>query len=140
MAEAFLENQTDQKNQMPRLFFYILSVVYISAIFILGGSPMAHDLSRFNPYSLLHIPLYGILTVLLALSFVPTAPLHLRSGRPLTRFLIAGFIALIVAMADEIYQTSIPGRDGSIGDVLLDLAGITLTLFLMFRFLKAEPR
>jgi hypothetical protein len=32
---------------------------------------MVSDLAPFNPYSLLHIPLYGILTVLLIFSFVP---------------------------------------------------------------------
>jgi hypothetical protein len=32
---------------------------------------MVSDLAAFNPYSLLHIPLYGILTVLLIFSFIP---------------------------------------------------------------------
>jgi len=96
-----------------RFFFFILSIVYISSIFILGGSPVVQHLSLFNPYSLLHIPLYGILTALLVISFMPlkinpTNPIKLR-----TRFLLPGGIASIVAMADEIHQTSIPGRDGS---------------------------
>lgn len=53
------------------IFFSILSIVYISAIFILAGSPIVRILAPFNLYSLLHIPLYGILTFLLIFSVVP---------------------------------------------------------------------
>jgi len=49
-------------------FFSILSVAYIAGIFLLADSPMVSDVTPFNPYSLLHIPLYGILTLLLILS------------------------------------------------------------------------
>jgi VanZ family protein len=54
-----------------RLLFSFLSIFYIAAIFLFAGAPMVSDLAPFNPYSLLHIPLYGILTVLLIFSFVP---------------------------------------------------------------------
>ncbi len=53
------------------ILFSILSIVYISAIFILAGSPIVRILAPFNLYSLLHIPLYGILTFLLIFSVVP---------------------------------------------------------------------
>ena len=54
-----------------RVFFSILSIAYIAGIFLWADSPMVSDLASFNPYSLLHIPLYGILTVLLNFSFFP---------------------------------------------------------------------
>jgi len=54
-----------------RLIFFISSVAYIAAIFLFAGSHVVSDLAPFNPYSLLHIPLYGILTALLIFSFVP---------------------------------------------------------------------
>lgn len=118
-----------------RLFFSILSIAYIAGIFLFADSSVVSDLSTFNPYSLLHIPLYGILTFLLALSFrlVTQLPNHL-----ITRFLVVGFIALIVAIVDEIHQAYVPGRDASITDVLLDLVGISLALFLTFRFFKIK--
>jgi len=56
----------------------------------------------------------------------------------ITRFLVVGFIALIVAIADEIHQAYVPGRDASVTDVLLDVVGISLALFLFFRFLKTK--
>ena len=60
-------------------------------------------------------------------------------------YLLPGGIALIVAIADEIHQAYVPGRDASITDVLLDLAGITLVLFIVLYFYgkqkirKADP-
>ena len=115
-----------------RIFFSILSIVYIAGIFLFADSPVVSDMSAFNPYSLLHIPLYGILTALLIFSFVP---LKFNSSNPInpsnlrTRFLPPGGIALIVAIADEIHQAYLPGRDASITDVLLDLVGIVIVIF-----------
>ena len=124
-----------------RLIFTILSIAYIAAIFLFAGSSVVSDLSSFNPYSLLHIPLYGILTFLLIFSFVPlkfnsTNPSN--PTNPIAHFLIPGGIALIVAIADEIHQAYVPGRDASIPDILLDLCGIALVLFFFFRLLKAK--
>jgi hypothetical protein len=62
------------------IFFRVLSAAYIAGIFLLADSPMVSDVAPFNPYSLLHIPLYGILTVLLILSFrkKPSNPINPR--------------------------------------------------------------
>jgi hypothetical protein len=132
------------------ILFSILSIVYISAIFILAGSPIVRILAPFNLYSLLHIPLYGILTALLILSFVPikiksTKPINptnstnpINSINSTTRFLVVGVIALGVGIADEIYQAYVPGRDASITDVLLDMVGIILVLFFVLLFHKKQ--
>ena len=118
-----------------RIFFSILSIAYIAGIFLLAGSSVVSDLSPFNPYSLLHIPLYGILTILLILSLVPITQLP---NYLITRFLVVGFIALIVAIADEMHQAYVPGRETSVTDVLLDFVGIILVLFLFFRLFKPK--
>ena len=131
------------------LFFSILSLAYIAGIFLFADSPVVSDIAAFNPYSLLHIPLYGILTVLLIFSFIPITQLRSSSvTRRLTqrhnnsmtqlpsnlksRSLVAGVIALIVAIADEIHQSFIPFRDASVTDVFLDLIGVLLALSLIF--------
>ena len=110
---------------MVRLFFSLLSVMYVTAIFLFAGSPIVRDNSQFNPYSILHIPLYGVLTVLLDRSF---------RGAGSFRLLLPAIIALGVAIADEVNQSFTPGRDGTVTDVLLDLVGIGLVVFLRFRF------
>jgi VanZ family protein len=53
-------------------------------------------------------------------------------------YLLPGGIALIVAIADEIHQAYVPGRDASLTDVLLDMVGIILVLFFFFRLLKTK--
>jgi hypothetical protein len=143
-------------------FVSILSLAYIAGIFLFADSPVVSDVAAFNPYSLLHIPLYGILTLLLILSFFrsrgklisPTNPINLsREMRPALcsvetttwgslfhwdptnsiNLLIPGLIALGVAVADEIHQAYIPTRNASITDVLLDIIGILLFAFLFRR-------
>ena len=135
-----------------RLFFSILSISYIAGVFLFANFPVISKLASFNPYSLLHIPLYAILTVLITFSFVPfrlklnhpTNPinptnasthLHLDTSS-FARFFIAGIIALGIAISDEIHQSFIPARDASIFDVFLDFVGVALTLFLFFQLHK----
>ncbi len=128
--------------------FSILSAAYIAAIFLLADSPMVSDVTPFNPYSLLHIPLYGILTLLLILSFPPqrnrsidgtnsidsTNPSNPTNSSNSSNLVIAGIIALVVAIADEIHQAYIPNRNASVVDVLLDTAGIGLSISIFLRF------
>ena len=52
------------------------------------------------------------------------------------RFIIVGSIALAIAIADEIHQAYVPGRDASATDVLLDTLGISLVVFIIFRRYK----
>jgi len=107
--------------------FSILSVVYISGIFILPRvipSPLL--LRIWNPYSLLHIPIYGVLMILLVLSFGYTINI-LKIVDPTISFLfLPGCIASVVGVLDEVNQIYIPYRDASVTDVILDIVGILL--------------
>jgi VanZ family protein len=115
--------------QLTQIFFSLLSICYIAAIFILAGSPIVRSLSLFNPYSLLHIPFYGILTLLLIFSFMPFKFNSRNSRNSRNHLFVAALFALIVAIADEIHQAYVPGRDASLTDVLLDMAGIGIVIF-----------
>src|SRR4030042_5744293 len=148
------------------IFVRLLSAAYIAGIFLVADSPMVSDAAPFNPYSLLHIPLYGILTVLLVLSFrrkpgnstnstnsinlsceMRPAPCSVETTTSGSLFhwdpsnsinyFIAGIIALVVAIADEIHQAYLPNRNASFIDVLLDLVGIICCILLTRRF---EPQ
>jgi hypothetical protein len=135
------------------IFFSTLSVAYITGIFLLADSSVVSDMAAFNPYSLLHIPLYGILTLLLILSFFPQRNRFINSTNSIdpinsknpidptnsinpsnstnsSNLIVAGIIALVVAIADEIHQAYIPNRNASVIDVLLDSIGIIL--FILF--------
>lgn len=118
------------------LFFMILSIIYILGIFFLSDSSIASDLSQFNPHSLLHIPLYGLLTLLLYFSF--NTHRSSSSKKETLRFLfwLPIIISIVVAILDEIHQIYIPFREASIWDIFLDIVGIALTAFLLFTHIK----
>jgi len=127
--------------------FSILSAAYIAGIFLFADSPMVSDVTPFNPYSLLHIPLYGILTILLIFSFSKNStnpknpsnpsnssnPSNLSNSTNSSNLVIAGIIALVVAVADEIHQAYVPNRNASVIDVLLDVVGIILCMVIIKR-------
>jgi len=132
------------------VLFSILSIVYIASIFVFADSSMVSDAAQLNPYSLLHIPLYGILTFLLLLSIAPyrrkiTNPINpissINSINPIDpiNYLIAGLIAVGVAMADEIHQAYLPGRNASVIDVFLDSIGIILCVAIIHQ-LESKSR
>jgi hypothetical protein len=54
------------------------------------------------------------------------------------RLFIAGGIALAVGIFDEVHQLSVPRRDGSVTDVVLDMVGIAIALFLCFVLFKTR--
>ena len=105
----------------------ILSAFYIAGIFILPRVIPGSILSRvWNPYSLLHIPMYGVLMVLLTLAFEPQIFFQRKIISGASFFFLPGGIATAVGVLDEFHQTFIPYRDASVGDVMLDIGGIVL--------------
>jgi VanZ family protein len=52
---------------------------------------------------------------------------------PKNRLISTGLIAGIVGVLDELHQSFIPNRQGSIGDIILDILGIVLTILLFRR-------
>jgi hypothetical protein len=137
------------------LFFLLLSCIYVAVIFLMADSSVVSTVSKFNAYSLLHVPLYAILAGLLVFATVPFQFLQFRSNNRIlpsgngqdpadpggisrrglkTRFIIVAAIGIAIAMTDEIHQSFIPSRQASFYDVLLDITGIMAALFLIERF------
>jgi hypothetical protein len=146
-----------------RPFFAALSVGYISGIFLLADSSIVSGMAKYNPYSLLHIPLYGILTGLIVLCLLPFKGIRFENRiritpddlaktnnlggftfridpvgkiNPTARLLIAGFIAAWVAIADELHQSFIASRDGSITDIFLDIVGISFVILFVHKLCR----
>ncbi len=115
------------------LCFSILSIIYIAGIFILPRVIPGSIISKiWNPFSLLHIPMYGVLMLLLTLSFWPDLSLP-KSGLPIFSPLgFPGAIASLVGILDEIQQVYIPGREASATDVMLDVLGVVLMGILIY--------
>jgi VanZ family protein len=109
-------------------FFTVLSAVYIFGIFFWADSPAASLIGEFNFCSLLHIPLYGVLTGLLLLAVASEPGTNFA-----VRYHLAAWMAVAVGILDEYYQTFIPSREGSVGDVFLDILGVILVVILAHR-------
>jgi len=115
-----------------RPFSSVLSTLYIAGIFILPRVIPDSLLSRnWNPYSLLHIPLYGILMILLTLTFEPHIFFQNKLSSGVSFSFLPGGIATVVGVLDEFHQSFIPYRDASVGDVMLDIVGIGLAVILI---------
>lgn len=107
-------------------FSYVVAALgYMTGIFILSSSE-----GKFGPSSLLltkvlHIPLFaGVAGCLL---------LAVTGGRWYRRvsiqaYALVGFVAIAYAAADEWRQTFVIDRIGSVGDFLLDSAGVGLAI------------
>jgi VanZ family protein len=81
--------------------------------------------------NLLHIPVYGVLACLWLSSFD-----RVGAGMP-KKLLYSIIITMAYGFLDEFHQTFIPGRYGSILDILFNLIGITCgTVF----FFLLQPR
>jgi hypothetical protein len=122
LAMVFDQPEKEVKNTRLRLgqvkkyrkrkrmrFFVTLSIANVTIL--PADSPVAHTLSSYNPYSLLHIPLYAVLTILLVLSGFPSKGCSLSAIRSLgfidtgsinvKRLFICALIAA-AAVADEV--------------------------------------
>lgn len=96
----------------------------MGAIFFVSHHPSA-DLPSFGLWDLFlkklgHFLAYAVLA-LLALRAV------LLRKRP---YLIAAVMVFLYALSDEFHQTFIPGRNGTLVDVLLDMSGALTSLWL----------
>ena len=87
---------------------------------------------------------------------IDSVSLFIRKGAHMTEFAILGilsffslsqfikgpktlyslFYPLIVAISDELLQLGTPGRSGQVTDVLIDMAGATIAVFVVFFIVK----
>ncbi|MDO3377635.1 VanZ family protein [Geoalkalibacter halelectricus] len=121
----------DRFSPAQRRIAVVLPLLLMVAIF--GLSSISFDLAAPEKSALgwmpptlqnfLHIPLYGFLAFLW---FGALAALGV-AGR--TRLVAAGLIAFSYGVLDELYQTTVPGRFGSLSDVAFNSLGIVLALW-----------
>jgi VanZ family protein len=111
----------------------LISLAYAGVIFFLSTLPAGHSrqhsLWKEIARNLAHIPLYGVLGVLVVralngfIGVIPTYALTIAIG-------------IAVGCADEYVQSFSSGRTVSAGDVLLDFIGISLAIVLVHNIKK----
>jgi VanZ family protein len=97
-------------------------VFWMGVIFALSAtrslaSPFA-PVYDFILRKLAHLTVFAVLTVLLFRAF------RLHVARPTSAWLLAMFVAALYACSDEWHQTMVPGREGTIRDVVIDSLGV----------------
>jgi VanZ family protein len=101
---------------------WLAVVFWMGVIFALSAIPsLASPFESFYDFiarKLAHMAEYGVLTVLL---FNALRSHRRRNGRAL---LIAAVVAVLYALSDEWHQAFVPGREGSLRDVVIDAMGV----------------
>src|SRR5882724_3914461 len=67
---------------------------------------------------LAHLTVFAVLTVLLFRA------VRLHVARPTHAWLLAMLVATLYACSDEWHQTFVPGRDGTVRDIVIDSLGV----------------
>jgi VanZ family protein len=112
------------------LRYHLPALLYAAIILSLSSLPRADlpDLAIMKADKLLHFAEYSLFAVLIYRSMADLLG-RLRSGYI---FWVSLVIVMVFAAFDEYYQSYIPGRDSDPLDLLIDIMGATLILFLLW--------
>jgi VanZ family protein len=97
-------------------------VFWMGVIFALSATPSLA--SPFEPVydfilrKLAHLTVFAVLTVLLVRAF------RLHVARSPHAWLFAVLVAVLYACSDEWHQTFVPGREGTVRDIVIDSLGV----------------
>jgi len=123
----------------------LVPVVYVMGLFALSSVPGTVDPAMGaiptvfiwvppNLQNALHVPVFGMLAWLWCWS------LRSWTGRFAIRLTAAAGLAGLYAVTDEWYQSTVPGRFASLGDLALNLIGIALGLSLAAALARRRRR
>lgn len=110
--------------------FWLPVLVYLAGIFTLSAQPHLRAPIEFpDSDKLYHLMEYGGLGWLLARAFHDALP-----GKPWwRRALIAIGVGIVIAACDELFQSTVPGRESSVFDALADTLGVATAQWLYRR-------
>lgn len=121
--------------------FATLAVIYILCILILQRMISQEMMNHlWNPLSLLHIPLYGILMFLLSVALSPRLFDPAATSFYPSSLLLPGGIAFLTGILDELNQRFMPGRHASVTDLFLDFMGIVLAGLAIYFWQRRKGR
>ncbi len=122
------------------LFFYLPLILWMGVIFgfsSMSGYSQRGELtwSEWFVRKGAHVGEYTILTF-----FIFRVIWKRLQREPLKAFLLTAFFSLVYAVSDELHQHFVPLRQGKVGDIFIDLVGISLMLIVFFVAWKASQR
>ena len=106
-------------------------LLMVVGLFVGGAQPVAVGLFTEPWDKLAHATVFTVLTALLAVALQgrPPQPGACWALRPGAALAVAALLAGAVGVADELHQTTLPGRVAGLDDLLADAVGIGLGLW-----------
>lgn len=116
--------------RLPRWAGWPLAILWIGVIWTLSEHPGGTEPPNFWRawgFNAAHAPLFGVIALWLLVAF----PRHEGWPQLTARLVLLTLAAVLLnAIADELHQSQVPGRDASPFDVLTDVVGAACTLWL----------
>lgn len=115
-------------------YYWLPPLVLMGAIFLLSSresiSVSKEFIHNFLLFKSLHIAEYALLMLLLFRAIYKTIRIRVSDI-----ILVASLLAVLYGLSDEIHQTFVPTRNGSLLDIFIDSIGITgMGLFIKTHF------
>ena len=109
---------------------HIPALLYAALIITLSSIPRADlpEIALLRADKLLHFAEYAVFAVLIYRSMSDLFGVH----RLALVFWVSSGITILFAAIDEFYQKYVPGRHSDAADLILDIAGAVLILFLLW--------
>jgi VanZ family protein len=121
--------------------YWLPPLLWMAFIFYLSSDKRGQvsDVQAINFlfFKVLHVIWYSILYFLLFRAFYS---LQNKSMTLKQKMLFAFLIAVFYGATDEIHQTFVPGREGTVRDACIDALGISITYFYVKKYLHFFKR
>ncbi len=130
-----MARRTAERPAATLLLGYWLPVaLYVGMIFLLSAQPnLRPPFSFSNSDKLMHVLEYGGLGLVIARAVLATA-----TGLPAVPLgLLALCLGLMVGTGDELFQSTVPGRQSSAFDLMADTVGLGLAQFVYRALLRS---
>ena len=110
--------------------YWLPPIALMGLIFFLSAQPKADmpDWGTMDTFlkKMAHVAVYGLLYLLLLRAFRGEWPARTAGGRGVY---LPVFIAILYGASDEWHQSFVPGREGTLRDILIDAIGIFLAYY-----------
>ncbi|MBA3284596.1 MAG: VanZ family protein [Nitrosopumilus sp.] len=121
------------KNVIKHMYYWIPPLALMALIFFLSSQQSIQvsqqDTVDFLAHKLVHVVMYAVLYFLVFRAFYSLQ----KTGKPTTQtYVLAVVISILYGASDELHQTFVPTRTGTVRDVFIDTLGIVL----MFQYTK----
>lgn len=130
-----IEAALKQLRQQPLIYYWLPLLAWMGIIFWFSSQPQPFEMPESWQQELVGKAGHVVGYAGLGLLWWRALAAH-RSISERRVLALAFFLTVLYAISDEYHQTFVPGRSGSLMDVLIDAAGAGIGLWLLHRWRK----